>query len=128
MNCNIWVWKNLDFFRYRHRGPTNLSCRRSKKRRTHCRILQHGEMRTQEKTANWKLRTEDADPQTQPENLNALSTIVTIFPVNSAGADLISPEISTDVTAKAHLRIGSPFALTNVSRRKNNGELICKRA
>lgn len=57
---HIWVWKTLDFFRYRHRGPTNLSCRRSKKRRTHCRILQHGEMRMQEKTANWKLRTEDA--------------------------------------------------------------------
>jgi len=40
----------------------------------------------------------------------------------------ISLQISTDATAKAHLRIGSPFALTNVSRRKNNGELICKRA
>jgi hypothetical protein len=61
-------------------------------------------------TANWKLRTEDADPQTEPEKLNALSTIVTIFPVNSAGADLISPEISTDQTAKALLRMGTLFA------------------
>lgn len=39
---------------------------------------------------NWKLRTEDATHKTQHENLNALSTIVTIFPVNSAGADLHS--------------------------------------